>query len=566
MGVFMILMTFTATMINNFYSNSTQVQNSYSAFTQVLPASTAIEQFFRTIVEPAPSNAGQPVPTVSPTGPGGTSACPTTNFYLGPNCIQFTSNQGNANGPSLVTATTTANTTPAGTYTFTMTVQDPTFRTCPGSSTNPNFVSPYTSSTRCQYAASATRRVLQITNLTNGSPTAASPIFQYTLGTSTSPVPYSTVAGSSWVTNFGATSCTASSCPSPPSRPSPWTSRPGRPTGSPPPTRHRSARSRRCTRASWGDNGTTDQACSELSTEPSALRTGVAPRRPGPVGDRIGARDRPHHGARHLHLRQHHLAELPHRAEQPGPALCLPGGRGRPQRVRVRHPDQSQPCPVQFHQPEHPPVPSAPALQVRSVEPGPLLGVGRVADGVVLGLPEHRRCRRPGQSGHRRCRAGDDGLRLPARVGQLRAHQFVPVARLVVRARHHRPGAGRRRDRWACLHGQCRIRKGKAAQPGVGHRRQRGQPLFCELPELQLRLQRPGHGVQRPGLLRRPDVRVRLRSFGKREHRSHQSVAGCDHRRPEPLHRPELPEATQPSTTTPVPRCSTRARPRPPTR
>ncbi|HUY67636.1 MAG TPA: prepilin-type N-terminal cleavage/methylation domain-containing protein [Acidimicrobiales bacterium] len=213
MGVFMILMTFTATMINNFYGNSSKVQNSYSAFTQVLPASTAIEQFFRTIVEPAPSNGGQPVPAVSPTGPGGTSACPTTNFYLGPNCIQFTSNQGNANGPSLVTATTTANTTPAGTYTLTMTVQDPTAHTCPGSSTNPNFVSPYTSATRCQYAASATRRVLQITNLTNGSPTATSPVFQYTLGTSTSPVPYSTAAGSSWVTNFGATSCTAASCP-----------------------------------------------------------------------------------------------------------------------------------------------------------------------------------------------------------------------------------------------------------------------------------------------------------------------------------------------------------------
>ena len=213
MGVFLILMTFTATMINNFYANSSQVQNSYTAFSQVLPASTAIEQFFRTIVEPAPSNAGKPVPAVSPTGPGGASACPTTNFYLGPNCLQFTSNQGNANGPSLVTATTTANTTPAGTYTFTMTVQAPTAHTCPGSSTNSNFVSPYTSSTRCQYAASATKKVLQITDLKNGSPTATSPIFQYTLAGSTSPVPYSTVAGSSWVTNFGATSCTAASCP-----------------------------------------------------------------------------------------------------------------------------------------------------------------------------------------------------------------------------------------------------------------------------------------------------------------------------------------------------------------
>ncbi len=213
MGVFSVILTFTAVMMNNFFTNESQIQNSYSAFRQVLPASTAMEQFFRTIVEPAPSNGGIPVPAVSPTGPGGTSACPTTNFYLGPNCMQFTTNQGNANGPSLVTATTTANATPVGTYTFTVTVQAPTVHTCPGSSTNPNFVSPYISSTRCQYAASATKRVFQITNLTNGSPTAPSPIFQYTLAGTTSPIPYSTVGSSSWVTNFGASACTASSCP-----------------------------------------------------------------------------------------------------------------------------------------------------------------------------------------------------------------------------------------------------------------------------------------------------------------------------------------------------------------
>jgi prepilin-type N-terminal cleavage/methylation domain-containing protein len=215
MGVFLILMTFTATMINNFFANSSEIQNSYAAFSQVLPASTAVEQFFRTIVEPAPSNAGVPVPAVSPTGPGGASACPTTNFYLGPNCLQFTTNQGNANGPSLVTATTTANTTPAGTYTFTMTIQAPTAHTCPGSSTNSNFVSPSSPPPppQCQYAASATKRVLQITDLTNGSPTATSPVFQYTLAGTSSPVPYSTQGSSTWVTTFGAGTCTASSCP-----------------------------------------------------------------------------------------------------------------------------------------------------------------------------------------------------------------------------------------------------------------------------------------------------------------------------------------------------------------
>ena len=213
MGVFTVILTFTAVIMNNFYSNESQIQNSYSAFRQVLPASTAIEQFFRTIVEPAPANGGVPVPAISPTGPGGSSACPTTNFYLGPNCLQFTSNQGSPNGPSLVTATTTANTTPAGTYTFTVTVQAPTANKCPGSSTNPNFVSPYLSSTRCQYAASTTKRVLQITNLTNGSPTASSPIFQYTLAGTTTVVPYSTTPGSTWVNTFGATKCTATSCP-----------------------------------------------------------------------------------------------------------------------------------------------------------------------------------------------------------------------------------------------------------------------------------------------------------------------------------------------------------------
>jgi hypothetical protein len=213
MGVFIILLTFTAIMINNFFSNSSEVQNSYSSFRQVLPASTAIEQFFRTIVEPAPSSGGVPVPAVSPTGPGGTSACLSTTFYLGPNCLQFTTDQGNPNGPSLVTATTTANTSPAGTYTFTLTIQAPTANTCPGSSTNSNFVSNYTSSTRCQYAASATKRVLQITDLTNGSATASSPIFQYTLAGTTTTVPYSTTAGSTWMTDFASTACTSTSCP-----------------------------------------------------------------------------------------------------------------------------------------------------------------------------------------------------------------------------------------------------------------------------------------------------------------------------------------------------------------
>jgi prepilin-type N-terminal cleavage/methylation domain-containing protein len=213
MGVFAVLLAFTAIMINNFFTNSSQVQNSYSAFRQVLPASTAIEQLFRTVVEPAPGSNGVPVPAVSPKGPGGTSACPTTNFYIGPNCLQFTSNTGNVNGPSLVTATTTANATPAGTYTFTVTVTAPTANTCPGTGTY--LVSPWTASTLCQYSASSARRVLQITNLTNGSPTATSPIFQYSLAgaTNNAVVPYGTANNSTWVTTFGATTCNATTCP-----------------------------------------------------------------------------------------------------------------------------------------------------------------------------------------------------------------------------------------------------------------------------------------------------------------------------------------------------------------
>jgi hypothetical protein len=65
--------------------------------------------------------------------------------------------------------------------------------------------------------------VFQITDLTNGGVTTASgtasPVFQYTLSTGSSPVPYSTseygtTQSAAWVTDFGANSCTSVSvCP-----------------------------------------------------------------------------------------------------------------------------------------------------------------------------------------------------------------------------------------------------------------------------------------------------------------------------------------------------------------
>jgi hypothetical protein len=216
MTVLMVILAMTTTVISTFYNQQTQLTASYSAFQQILPASTTLQQFFRTLTEPAPTaSTGVPVPAFTPVSTSPASALKGP-FNLSPNSATFATNLGNPSGPSLVTVTTTANTSPAGTYTLTATVASPTANTCPGTPETGNNLS--STSTACTWSSTPTR-AFQITDLTNGSATAASPVFQYTLSSSTTntPVPYTTAGvspGSVWTSTFGANSCTTTtSCP-----------------------------------------------------------------------------------------------------------------------------------------------------------------------------------------------------------------------------------------------------------------------------------------------------------------------------------------------------------------
>ncbi len=114
MVVLLVVMGMTATVMSTFYSNENQLSASYTAFQQVLPASTALQQYFRTMTQAAPTAAtGVPVPAFTPTATTPASALQGP-FNISPNSAVFTTDLGNPNGPSLITITTAANTAPAG--------------------------------------------------------------------------------------------------------------------------------------------------------------------------------------------------------------------------------------------------------------------------------------------------------------------------------------------------------------------------------------------------------------------------------------------------------------------
>ena len=213
MVVLLVVLAMTTTVISTFYANENQLSASYTAFQQILPASTALQQYFRTLVEAAPTNAatGVPVPAFTPTATSPASALQGP-FNISPNSATFTTDLGNSNGPSLVTITTTANVAPVGTYTLTVNVATANAGTCPGTGANLNA----TSGALCTWGTP--KRVFQITDLTNGSltpPAGTNPVLQYSLSSAQNTVvPYSTAPGSPWVTDFGAGSCTTlANCP-----------------------------------------------------------------------------------------------------------------------------------------------------------------------------------------------------------------------------------------------------------------------------------------------------------------------------------------------------------------
>ncbi len=209
LGIMSLVFTMSAVTMDAFYGGEGNLQKSYSSFAEVLPASTTLQQFFRTLVEPAPTAAnGVPMTAFLPTcAIGNTGAisfagCTTSQlqgpFAATPNSATFATNLGNAAGPSLIQITTTANAT-GGLYTMVVNRSDPVANTCPGVGTLLS-----TTSTVCTWGTP--RRVLVITDLVNGSAASTTPLLQYAL--SSNPNVYLTSTQLAAASGFGAGSCT----------------------------------------------------------------------------------------------------------------------------------------------------------------------------------------------------------------------------------------------------------------------------------------------------------------------------------------------------------------------
>lgn len=175
MGVFMVLIGITFPVLNTFFSVDTGVAQTVSAVNQLLPATTTLERYLRSAVQPAPPVVvtpglpGTPVPMFAPV----TGSSPTT-YQMGPNAFSFYSNVGDANGPELVTASVSGP-NGKGLYTLTVSATQADPNTCPGTGAS---MSSATNAT-CTYTTNPAKPIAVINLVTNGSATSPTPIFQY---------------------------------------------------------------------------------------------------------------------------------------------------------------------------------------------------------------------------------------------------------------------------------------------------------------------------------------------------------------------------------------------------
>ena len=202
MTVFLVLLGITFPILNTYFSVDTSVTKTVSAVNQILPATTTLERYLRSAVQPAPATVvtagvpGTPVPMFAPVA----GSSPTT-YQMGPNSFTFYSNVGDANGPEQVVATTTGPNS-SGLYTLTITAQQADPNTCPGSGSS---MSSTTGST-CAYTQNPAKIIAVIKSINNGAGTNASAIFQYSTTSNSSGVP--TYALSSAASGWNCTSST----------------------------------------------------------------------------------------------------------------------------------------------------------------------------------------------------------------------------------------------------------------------------------------------------------------------------------------------------------------------
>ncbi len=204
MSIFLILITITVPVLNTFFSVDTGVTNTVAAVNQLLPATTTLERYLRSAVQPAPADVvtpglpGIPVPMFEPTSP---STAPAT-YQMGTNSLAFYSNVGNPAGPELVQATT-AGPDAKGLYTLTITSTQADSHTCPGTGAQMS-----SATSTCTYASQPAKPIAVIPDVVNGSPTAPNPIFQYSIATGPGGIP-------AFVTPSPAWTCTSASACNP---------------------------------------------------------------------------------------------------------------------------------------------------------------------------------------------------------------------------------------------------------------------------------------------------------------------------------------------------------------
>ncbi len=189
MSVFSLLIAITFPVLNTFFSVDNSVAQTVTAENQLLPATTTLERYLRSAVQPAPAVVttpglpGIPVPMFAPV----TGSSPTT-YQMGPNALEFYSNVGSANGPELVIASVSPDGTGPGgiplyTLTISATVADP--NTCPGTGASMSTAS----NAACTYTTNPPKNIAVINNVTNGSATSSPSIFEYSIASNADGTP-----------------------------------------------------------------------------------------------------------------------------------------------------------------------------------------------------------------------------------------------------------------------------------------------------------------------------------------------------------------------------------------
>jgi hypothetical protein len=202
MSVFLVLITITFPVLNTFFSVDNSVTQTVTSVNQILPATTTLERYLRSAVQPAPATVvtaglpGIPVPMFAPVSAAST-------FQMFPNAVTFYSNVGDANGPEQVVGTTSGPV--KGLYTLTLTAQQADINTCPGSGSSMSA----TAGATCKYTLNPKKIIAVINSITNGSAADTNPIFQYSINANTDGTPaypLSTTAAQGW-TCTSATAC-----------------------------------------------------------------------------------------------------------------------------------------------------------------------------------------------------------------------------------------------------------------------------------------------------------------------------------------------------------------------